>query len=105
MDAGFQQGQVCQGICDAGTDLTMCGASLEYQCGTSAINKKMLLDDCGGHASPYHYHADLKCEYANPTDTNTNGGHSPVIGFGLDGRGLYGRWEVPAESPAYRHQM
>ena len=54
--------QVCTnglGTCTAGTDLTVCGASLEYQCGTSNLIKQMLLDQCGGHASPYHYHTGL----------------------------------------------
>ena len=52
--------QVCSngyGSCSAGTDLTMCGAALEYMCGTAYVAKQMLLDQCGGHASPYHYHS------------------------------------------------
>ena len=60
--------QVCTnglGTCTAGTDLTVCSASLEYQCGTSNLMKQMLLDECGGHASPYHFHAGLAaaCEW------------------------------------------
>ena len=59
--------QVCTnglGTCTAGTDLTVCGASLEYQCGTSNLIKQMLLDECGGHASPYHFHTGLAaCEW------------------------------------------
>jgi hypothetical protein len=54
--------QVCTnglGTCTSGTDLTVCGASLEYQCGTSNLIKQMLLDECGGHASPYHFHTGL----------------------------------------------
>jgi len=95
--------QVCTnglGTCTAGTDLTVCGASLEYQCGTSNLIKQMMLDECGGHASPYHFHtglaaacewlclwrcalgqcscvADLKCEY--PYNSSATG-HSQLIG-------------------------
>lgn len=89
MDAGFSSGQVCTGTCVAGTDLTICGASLEYQCGTANVNKAMLLDDCGGHASPYHFHTNMNCDY----NASVSSGHSTLIGFGLDAKGLYGRYE------------
>jgi hypothetical protein len=84
-------GQACnnsKGILDGGVDLNVAYNSLEYQCGTAGIMKKMLLDKCGGHAG-YHFHADLNCEY----DVTANSQHSQIIGFGLDGRGLYGKWE------------
>jgi len=93
MDAGFTLGQVCTnglGTCSAGTDLSVCSAILEKQCGTSALKTQMFLDDCGGHANPYHFHSDLKCEY---NYNSSAGGHSPLIGIMLDGRGLYGQWE------------
>lgn len=45
-------------------------------------------DDCGGHVNPhtgYHYHADTGCSHriAQPD------GHAPLIGYALDGFGLY----------------
>lgn len=44
-----------------------------------------MLDTCGGHAMPYHYHNDLYCDYNHLAP-----GHSPLIGFALDGYGIYG---------------
>jgi hypothetical protein len=45
----------------------------------------LFLDQCGGHASPYHYHADLVCEYDLTTGT-----HSRATGAALDGHIIYG---------------
>ena len=46
------------------------------------------LDDCGGHVNPvtgYHYHAATGCH-----ETVEQGdGHAPLIGYGLDGHGIY----------------
>jgi hypothetical protein len=96
MDAGFTNGQVCSpGLCTAGTDLDMCSSWLEYQCGTAAVNTKMFLDDCGAHASPYHYHADLSCAYS----ASSSQSHSALVGFALDGRGIYGQWESANTKP------
>jgi len=47
-----------------------------------------MLDTCGGHALPYHYHNDLACDY-----DHTLPKHSPIIGFALDGYGIYGLYE------------
>lgn len=47
-----------------------------------------VLDACGGHANPYHYHERMTCLYdADPTT-----GHSTRIGTMLDGNGLYGKY-------------
>ena len=48
-----------------------------------------MLDTCGGHAMPYHYHNDLACDY-----DHTLPSHSPIIGWALDGYGIYGLYEV-----------
>lgn len=45
----------------------------------------------GGHASPYHYHYNMSC-----TATYTLG-HSPLMAVALDGRGVYGYYEVRSE--------
>jgi len=50
-------------------------------------------DTCGGHASPYHYHVDLGCEYASNSQAAPPSAHSPLVGIALDGRGIYGAWE------------
>lgn len=46
-------------------------------------------DDCGGHINVhqgYHYHASTGC-----TDraVNTDNGHAPLIGYAIDGYGIY----------------
>lgn len=48
-----------------------------------------LVDSCGGHTQEYHFHERLDCLY----DTSS-GGHSPQIGYVLDGgQPIYGKWE------------
>ena len=53
-----------------------------------------MLDTCGGHAMPYHYHNDLACDY-----DHTLPSHSPIIGWALDGYGIYGLYEVGWADP------
>eukprot|EP01134_Creolimax_fragrantissima_P002583 CFRG2583T1 len=84
MEAGIQSGMVCDGSCDAGVDVPMCVNSLQAQCG----EVEELLDPCGGHANPYHYHENLACDYDQDA-----AGHSPLIGIALDGVGIYGLQE------------
>ena len=98
LEAGFSAGQACTrgyGSCPAGVDLPACEAELETECGTRNVNYGMLLDTCGGHASPYHYHEDLACDYSK----DTPGAHSPLVGVALDGRGIYGLWEANGQPP------
>ena len=48
------------------------------------------LDDCGGHVNPfegYHYHAATGCSKEVPS----RDGHSPMLGYALDGFGIYAR--------------
>lgn len=47
-----------------------------------------LLDACGGHAMPYHYHERMTCLYTSDPTT----GHSTRIGTALDGNGIYGKF-------------
>ncbi|KAI9335507.1 YHYH protein-domain-containing protein [Obelidium mucronatum] len=88
MDNGFLVGQACTstttGTCDSGTDVDACFIQMAQQCGSTFL-PYMGTDLCGGHASPYHNHKDFVCLY----DRNSTG-HSPLIGFALDGRGIYG---------------
>jgi hypothetical protein len=46
-----------------------------------------LLDECGGHTEEYHFHERLSCLY------EATGGHSTQVAVGLDGKGLYGKYE------------
>lgn len=46
------------------------------------------MDDCGGHVNlhtGYHYHAATGC----PTEVAQADGHAPLVGYALDGYGLY----------------
>jgi hypothetical protein len=54
----------------------------------------LFLDECGGHAQPYHYHADLVCEY-----NKTTGVHSRATGVALDGAIIYGVYETGTTAP------
>eukprot|EP01134_Creolimax_fragrantissima_P008633 CFRG8633T1 len=94
MEAGFQEGFVCDGgSCEGGVDVPMCAASLDAQC-SGDINEGLLLDPCGGHAQPYHYHENLACDYDQDAP-----GHGPLIGIALDGVGIYGLNEDTNELP------
>lgn len=93
MDNGFVNGQVCAGTCDAGTDVMVCSQYLQNQCG-STFKPQMFLDQCGGHAQPYHFHTDLACNYIQNAT-----GHSALIGIALDGRGIYGMKESSYSYP------
>ena len=48
-----------------------------------------LLNECGGHANPFHYHQRMTCLHTNDAGT----GHSTSVGTMLDGKMLYGKWE------------
>lgn len=96
LDAGFTDGQVCTGgTCDGGSDLTVCENQLIYQCGEANVNMDMLMDECGGHANPYHHHTDLACDYS----TTDSASHSPAIAVSLDGYVVYGKWEGSEKAP------
>lgn len=90
-EAGFSDGFVCDGgSCEGGFDLETCEARLTETCDNHTItNTDALLDDCSGHAKPYHIHKDLVCDYNEEDSTY----HSPLVGIMLDGRGLYGMYE------------
>lgn len=84
------------GTCPAGMDVPTCESSLDEICastGSTPIHQ-LMLDSCGGHAMPYHYHNDNACDY-----DHTAAGHSPLIGFGLDGVGIYGLYENNPTKP------
>ncbi|KAJ3018767.1 UNVERIFIED_CONTAM: hypothetical protein HDU68_010992 [Siphonaria sp. JEL0065] len=86
-DNGFVLGEACtnnMGSCDSGTDVNPCFIQMQQQCGTNFLPQKGL-DVCNGHANPYHHHMDFVCNY----DRNATG-HSALIGFAFDGRGIYG---------------
>jgi len=83
------------GECPSGMDVPTCEDSLQLQCGgSSKVQHSLMLDTCGGHAMPYHYHQDSACDY-----DHTLPDHSPLIGFALDGYGIYGLYESNPEKP------
>jgi len=85
------------GTCAGGIDVPTCEESLKDICAEtgSTVVYSLMLDTCGGHAMPYHYHGDDSCDY-----DHTAAGHSPLIGFGLDGVGIYGLYESNPTTPA-----
>lgn len=96
-------------FCSAGGDLGTCIGELYYTCGASAASSVAAAvagttfgDKCQGHASPYHFHVDLACEYA-PNAAASSASvttHSPLVGLALDGRGIYGAWESAGALPS-----
>jgi hypothetical protein len=96
-EAGFSLGQACDnnlGTCQAGLQVDLCEASLSHQCGLDHLKTEMFMDECGAHASPYHNHLDLTCDY-----NRSASGHSQLIGVALDGRGIYGIYESSGQKP------
>ena len=74
-----------------------CGSAGQASLATSQAGS-VFGDGCGGHASPYHFHVDLRCEYS-PSSSSAAAAvsaHSPLVGIALDGRGVYGVWEGPS---------
>ncbi len=63
--------------------------------GDAYINESDTFDSCHGHADMggrYHYHSDPPCVFGQGVATsskNADDGHSPVIGYALDGFALY----------------
>ena len=90
MEAGFSSrvpNMDCLGdaTISGGIDTNLAEHMVHYICG--ADSNIEVLDACGGHAVPYHYHERMSCLYtADPTT-----GHSTRIGTAGDGRGIYGK--------------
>lgn len=56
------------------------------------------LDDCGGHVNPhvgYHYHAATGCT----VEVKQVDGHAPLIGYAMDGYGIYALTDTSGKSP------
>ena len=87
MEAGFTSsvpGMSCLGsnTISGGIDTQVAELMVAHLCdGTVQV-----LDYCGGHAIPYHYHEKLSCLYEDDTAT----GHSTLVATALDGNGIYG---------------
>ncbi|TAE53740.1 MAG: YHYH protein [Bacteroidetes bacterium] len=57
------------------------------------------MDDCGGHvnlATGYHYHAATGCS----TEDTQSDGHAPMIGYAIDGFGLYAQLDASGNEPS-----
>eukprot|EP00937_MAST-01D_sp_MAST-1D-sp2_P003076 g3076.t1 len=88
-EAGFtsqQPGMSCLGSSSVqgGIDTNLAEAMVHKICGQAV----QVLDTCGGHAVPYHYHEKLSCLYSADATTK----HSTRIGTALDGHGIYGKY-------------
>lgn len=87
MEAGFSSRQwECLGdrLIPGGIDTLLAEKMLEHMCG--GPQSRNILDYCGGHASPYHYHERMSCLF----ETDEQTGHSTRLGTALDGNGMYG---------------
>merc|ERR1719219_2443678 len=75
-------------------DVPFCEKAVAAECSGHGM-RSLFLDDCGGHANPYHFHTDPKCDYSHAM-----GGHSPLIAISLDGYGIYGLYEKTETLPS-----
>ena len=93
---GFFDGQLCNGgSAHGGMDITTLDAFMTQHCDNNEIvQTEMLLDECGAHADPYHYHEDLRCAYDHSLIT-----HSPLIAVAMTGQGVYGKFEKDITPP------
>ncbi len=84
MEAGFTTTQMpcLSASMPGGIDTDLAEHVLSYLCGVT----KTLLDSCGGHAKPFHYHQRMSCLYSASTASGTVG-HSTRVGTALDGNG------------------
>ena len=76
-----KDGSTYSGYCPGGMDVKTCEETLFKTCASGTVRTELFMDQCGGHANPYHYHMDPVCLY-KPDDP----GHSGVVGVMLDGR-------------------
>jgi hypothetical protein len=83
------------GYCPGGMDVGTCEAGLYNTCAAGSVRASLFMDDCGGHANPYHHHTDPTCLYDASAE-----GHSALVGVMLDGRALFGRNEASGAPPA-----
>jgi len=94
-EAGFSNAQLKQffscssdtAAVPGGVDTNLAEKMMEYDCDLDASVVEVL-DDCGGHAVPYHYHEKMTCLYSQDVTT----GHSTRAGTALDGKGIYGKY-------------
>ncbi|CAB9518285.1 expressed unknown protein [Seminavis robusta] len=91
MEAGFGSGNprmACLGDVEVpgGIDTNLAEHMVHYICRDSGVEIQVL-DACGGHAMPYHYHERMSCLFtADPVTL-----HSTRIGTAGDGNGIYGK--------------
>ena len=76
-----------------GVDTYVAELVVQHLCDDST---KKLLDTCGDHASPRHFHEYLGQCLSSQDDAS---GHSSRIGTGSDNRGIYGMFETETTHP------
>ena len=92
MEAGFSADQTTQNFgCTngltllGGIDTLMAERMVHAQAAQGFCNADVsILNDCGGHARPFHYHERLSCLHTNDPTT----GHSTSVAVMLDGKTL-----------------
>jgi hypothetical protein len=88
-EAGFSSdnpGMACLGDAEieGGVDTNLAEKLAMHICGNAF--QTSILDYCGGHAIPYHYHERLRCLASSDPVTK----HSTRIATAADGHGIYG---------------
>ena len=76
-------------------DVATCEHKMAHECGADPSGVG-IIDTCGGHADPYHYHEDLRClDSLSGYDGSPGpgGAHSPALAVALDDRLVYGKFE------------
>ena len=58
-----ESGGTYSGYCPGGIDVGTCEAGLFNSCPSGSVRTNLFMDECGGHANPYHYHTDMVCHY------------------------------------------
>jgi len=88
-----------------GVDVTTAEDALHHACGSPNVETHLFMDECGGHANPYHLH-----EGANFEECQVHSGVSEdllnfvgrsrevvLMGFALDGHPIYARYNSGGE--------
>jgi hypothetical protein len=87
------------GYCAPGLNVNECETGLHNACGAEYVNTGLFMDDCGGHASPYHLHAAPQSLQEQCCWSDSGSGHGALVGVALDGHGMYSKRETTNTTP------
>lgn len=101
-EAGFAFDQLQQffgctnsdAVVPGGVDTLLAEKMVAFMCSLNEADVSVL-DYCGGHANPFHYHEKMQCLYESDPTTQ----HSTRVGTALDGNGIYGKYVEGGKIP------